>query len=454
MSNLSRDVLYMLFELLQDDKNTLYSCLLVNRTWCEIIIPILWRNPWKFSKKKDRLSSVIISHLSNVSRNKIGNHNLLTNSYQKPSLNYIKYCKHLDLNEIHKMFCKESFIKILNEILSLFINKNMKFTHLYIHQKFGKINLIHGAESCFSRIEFLSFSSDINDTILSKLIETCKSIKKLELIIRANNHNYRVFKLIEAQKKLFNVCLVPLRNNDPFRNILENSLVKHANTIQYFKITERPTTNILSSFVNLKGLEIDSDYYFNSEWKCLKNLSLFSLQILKTSRVPINPLTDLIKNTNGFLFEIIIDDIYHNEVDNKRIIQAISQNCSNLKYLKLSVRSNNIVEFETLLINCQYLKGVYILLSDSYFKWGKLFKILTKSSSTSLFRFKFNLLPRIKSLKLFFDNWKGRHPMFLQFIKELEYMEEDLIGLVEKYKVEGVVKKFDIGCYYKDFEWI
>ncbi|RGB38674.1 hypothetical protein C1646_755370 [Rhizophagus diaphanus] len=311
---------------------------------------VLYTNPWKFSIKKDRLSSVIISHLSNVSRNKIGDHNLLTNSYQKSSLNYI----------------------------SRFINKNMKFTHLYMHQKFDNINLIYGAESCFSRIDFLSFNSDINDIILSKLIETCKSIKKLELIIRANNNNYRVVKLIEAQKKLFNVCLVPLRNNDPlFCDILENSLVKHANTIQYFKITERPTTHILSSFINLKGLEID---------------------------IPINPLTNLIKNTNGFLSEIIIDDIDHNEVDNKRIITAISRNCSNLKS--------------------------YILLNDNYFKWGKLFKILTKSSSTS------------------------RHPMFLQFIKGLEYMEEDLIGLLEKYKVEGVVKKFDIGCYYKDFEWI
>jgi hypothetical protein len=39
-------------------------------------------------------------------------------------------------------------------------------------------------------------------------------------------------------------------------NHLENSLIKHVNTIQYFKITKRPTTKILSSLVNLKSLVV------------------------------------------------------------------------------------------------------------------------------------------------------------------------------------------------------
>jgi hypothetical protein len=52
-------------------------------------------------------------------------------------------------------------------------------------------------------------------------------------------------------------------------NHLENSLIKHVNTIQYFKITKRPTTKILSSLVNLKSLVVHNDM----EWSCLKNLS-------------------------------------------------------------------------------------------------------------------------------------------------------------------------------------
>jgi len=51
MSNLNKDVLYLMFEELQNDEKTLYSCLLVSKTWCEVIIPILWKNPWKYDKK-------------------------------------------------------------------------------------------------------------------------------------------------------------------------------------------------------------------------------------------------------------------------------------------------------------------------------------------------------------------------------------------------------------------
>ena len=40
MSKLNKDVLFLIFKELQDDKNSIHSCLLVNKTWCEIIIPM------------------------------------------------------------------------------------------------------------------------------------------------------------------------------------------------------------------------------------------------------------------------------------------------------------------------------------------------------------------------------------------------------------------------------
>ena len=48
----SRDsILYLIFKELQDEK-TLFSYLRVNKTWCETIIPILWKDPWKYLKGK------------------------------------------------------------------------------------------------------------------------------------------------------------------------------------------------------------------------------------------------------------------------------------------------------------------------------------------------------------------------------------------------------------------
>ena len=106
MSKLNRDIFYLIFEKLHDDKNTLFSCILVNKTWCEITIPILWRNPWKFlmnEKERSLLLNVIISHFSDESRKKLKEHGLLTNSYQKPLFDYISFCKHLNLNKINRI---------------------------------------------------------------------------------------------------------------------------------------------------------------------------------------------------------------------------------------------------------------------------------------------------------------------------------------------------------------
>jgi hypothetical protein len=59
----------------------------------------------------------------------------------------------------------------------------------------------------------------------------------------------------------------------------------------------------------------------------------------------------------GSLIEINIDDLYHNKVDNKRVIQVIYKHCSNLKkYLKILVRNDNFSELKNLLINCKYLE--------------------------------------------------------------------------------------------------
>src|SRR6266542_934802 len=144
----NRDILYLTLKELQNDKKALFSCLTVNKTWCEIIIPILWRDPWKYLKEKKLLLNVIISHLSDESKNNLKSKGLdfLTNSYQRPLFNYISFCRHLNFNILNEMINtiyyidedysndidkksiydmdKESIIR--KEIFNLFINENTK----------------------------------------------------------------------------------------------------------------------------------------------------------------------------------------------------------------------------------------------------------------------------------------------------------------------------------------
>ncbi|CAB5390343.1 unnamed protein product [Rhizophagus irregularis] len=191
-------------------------------------------------------------------------------------------------------------------------------------------------------------------------------------------------------------------------------------------------------------------------WNCLENLSLPFLQVLRAIGIPVKVLISLIENTSGHLIEIKIDDTIYSGINNAMLIQAIYKNCPNLSYLKLLIKISNKLEFEKLLINCQYLNGLFLILesyNDQSNIYDGLLKILAKSSPTNLFKFKFKFCYnhnfKSDSLKLFFDDWKGRHPMLLQFA-----LNDDYDDLIEKYKAEGIIKRYDNKASYDDFEWI
>ncbi|PKC62178.1 hypothetical protein RhiirA1_465497 [Rhizophagus irregularis] len=481
MPKLNRDILYLIFEKFQNDDKTLYPFLSVNKTWCEIIIPILWRNPWKYliNGNENLLLNVIISHLSEESLNnlKIQGIDLFTSLPQKPLFNYICFCKHLDLSVISTMVYSHYSSKYTNnipiirsEIFNLFINENIKVTHLYLPRSDYQIHLVPGAKHCFSELTFLRCNSKSNNNFLTGLAEICQSIKELEITIEARNNGCGITKLIDSSKKLINVrlivnhmmfgCIFPTSNSD-FPNIddefhikLENSLMKHANTIQYFKIAIPPVTRILSSLVNLKELELSFSVQ-SMKLDNLENISLPNLRFLKSNVFQFNILRNLIVNTNRSLTKISVNIVPHNVIDNNCIIQAIYQNCPNLMYLKLLFMMGNMSELEQLLINCQYLNGIYFLVLN-LFDLDELFEKLTKLSPYNLFKFKFNIIScepiKLESLKLFFDNWKSRNPMLLQIDKT---GCADLIDFIEEYKSEGIIKKFNKlnENNFEDFEW-
>jgi hypothetical protein len=422
------------------------------------------------------LLSVILLHLLEESRNILKNqgiNDLITEKYKHPLFNYINFWKELNLIFLGRVNFSKNIGKanvsiVRNEILKLFINENTKFIQLCIPRNFyHQLHLFPGAEHCFSELESLSFHCyyKTSQIILEGLARICKSIKKL----RFNNlyycaDNSGIIKLIEEQKNLNDVEFIYRsynRRDESFNKSLEESLIKHVNTIQHIRMDWKPVTSILSYLVNLLSLEINIPHFIS--WNDEK-LSFPILKILKVQRVPSKILANLIENTKGNLSEI---SIHYDGIDSKRLIRAIYQNCSNLRYLKLSLAANTnslISEFENLLINCQFLNGLIIDINDIFdvleFCWDKLFEILTKSSPFSLIKFNFISYKTIKSeyLKLFLDNWKDKHPILLiisndNYSLDIE-VNQQLKDLIEEYKVKGIIKKCYIGgniC--EDFEW-
>src|SRR5438105_3923091 len=109
MLSINEDVLFLIIKELRNDRKSLHSCLLVDRTWCEATIPILWKNPWKFcridSAKSILLFNVILLHLSEESRENLKKQkiDLFTETHQRPLFNYISFWRYLYLYHLERM---------------------------------------------------------------------------------------------------------------------------------------------------------------------------------------------------------------------------------------------------------------------------------------------------------------------------------------------------------------
>ena len=142
MKKLNIDCLNLIFN--QIDKKSLHSCLLVNREWCKIIAPILWKNySWcGYKEKLKKFSNTILSCLPSFSKQLLSDNDIKLPSTvlsQSPLLNYISFCKfpdHKIVRRIIEMVFKEEFNPIIpkqnlleQEIYKLFVSqcKNVEF---------------------------------------------------------------------------------------------------------------------------------------------------------------------------------------------------------------------------------------------------------------------------------------------------------------------------------------
>lgn len=82
------------------DEKSLYSLLLVNRTWCRISIPLLWRKPFKEYRTNEHFKVILplISYLDKETRKSLKIEENKTNYYiqEKPTFNYASFIKELD----------------------------------------------------------------------------------------------------------------------------------------------------------------------------------------------------------------------------------------------------------------------------------------------------------------------------------------------------------------------
>src|SRR5436190_2037223 len=138
MIKFNMDCLVLIFN--ETDKNSLYSCLLVNKEWCSIVVPILWKifswhvalGRWWDCESAKKLSNTILACLPSSSKKLLSDNGVKLSSeilLRSPLFNYISFCE-FPIDEIVSLIVEfnacescESSNLFEQEIYKLFVSQ-------------------------------------------------------------------------------------------------------------------------------------------------------------------------------------------------------------------------------------------------------------------------------------------------------------------------------------------
>jgi hypothetical protein len=303
---------------LQDDKSTLYNCLLLNRLCCRLVIPLLWKRPFEliqqsspfverggntstFINSLERNAALIIkTYVSCLPPSELkvySEEGMIIPRMIRPLFDYPAYLKSFDTSLIYSSI--EYFFKNLLRNTKLMHYKSPSFNPTtYLAQWiFNKSNALHSlnyhyvTEDALKSIDLSSFKNNelklqrlkkfnfiyipqrtftfINDIkpIISNLFltlsKTSTNINQVELILHKNSSPpiHQICNFLSSLRYLttFKSNEFWLNNNSNSLDIFF-SLSKHLNTLEYLEFSDlshfsRPLLELLSNCKKLKVLE-------------------------------------------------------------------------------------------------------------------------------------------------------------------------------------------------------
>jgi hypothetical protein len=496
MSILNKDILLLLFDELHDNSKFLFSCLMVNRFWCETVIPILWKNPWRYAinyHKKISLYTIITSYLSDDIKKFLKKEGLGIQISSHPLIfDYLAFCRSIDIkiiDDIISIGSSTDYYRFLlqEEVYSFLIRKCPEIKYLNMCGTYDIINLPEAKTRLESLCE-LTCDTWIDSKYFYRLAHVCQQIQRIIIINKNYEINHGTTKLIELQKNLkyfkwvdeFNEeeCYMDLLE-DPYSDIFY-ILKKHVNTLDHFEICLQYDYGHLSDYYtiydihdytflqysllelsNLKIIEIHSPIFLNNDDfnEELEMVAYRELETLKIDFIDIYQVTCIIKNS-FFLKELWIDeynwDYDRFSDDTLNFLRTIGENCLLIEYLSIPVFSlldNHFIEFEKLLKRCQNLRSLYFKETceceeGKRLRYGDyLSNVLTRDAPISLkdIGIPYDARFSLQTLETFFEKWRGRPAISINMGAPYFYRRNDLyMELINKYKNEGVIKYINV----------
>ncbi|RIA91404.1 hypothetical protein C1645_822105 [Glomus cerebriforme] len=493
---LSTNILSLLFEELEEEISTLYSCILVNRDWCQEAIRFLWKNPWKsfIDKYKDKRYKILfecfLMMMSKESKefldsNGIKIENLISTkknySLQTTLFNYTSFCKVINLNIINNMInyninnikdknlkfefsIKDHYQKYLinQEILKLLISNTSKLSILILSCEFPQpIATFPNSFISLSQLNELHCYGPINEVIFYGLSQLCRNIEKLVIEgydQKKNRKNRGLRLLIEQQTNLKRVKFSNYYDDYRYISQISYSELGKALAAKSSSIIELDFdyfNPILLRFLN-KFQDNLTIFKFNISCKIielstikeyeeyLKDISFTNLQqlVIYYYCCHFEIIQKVIEKTNRGIKKInigIYDKCNEDEKDDK-LIPIITKHCPKLELLSALV--DNLDEIKELIMECQNLRGLVIRTNE--LKDIEFFKVLYNDSTNKFRKLQLSNGWTIseRALNELFENWKQQKRNSLDFYIPFHIYEDKYENIFKKYQELGVIRNF------------
>ncbi|PKY19796.1 hypothetical protein RhiirB3_523787 [Rhizophagus irregularis] len=461
------EIMEEIIRYLRNDFSTLHSCILVNRLWCRLTIPLLWEDPFSIATRNFHFIEIYLHELNNDEKTKLINYRMKNDIIPLNTLfNYSSFIK--KLNTKHIIYIIEIWIKearsltnkdragykykectrlVYEFLFKIFTNNanlntfeivlmgyrwdlsfffedifNTSLSNPNFIRNIKNLTLYVSYKNAVTTIEYLRI-----EQFLSLISSKCNLITSLDLRLDYNgniiNNDNNIFKkftsdIIRSQ----NVIKKILFNGDSFDILDKLYLLKNLNnpnslkTIIFNEINfTNITINIIEILEKLNGLEsfhiLNCKLNFDNIQQLINITKPFKLRSLFINMIVVNieQFQLLLEVYGKYLENIKFGKLSDNE-SKEKLINLMIKYCPKIRYFELhkSVDDRNIHSTFNLIKNIGYnLNYLDINFPQNFNLCSIILQELGQILPKKLKYLNLNIIINLNDFKIFLNNSKN-----------------------------------------------
>jgi hypothetical protein len=360
-----------IIQYLRNDFSTLHSCILVNRLWCRLAIPLLWEDPFSLKNPKNyRYIEVYLHNLNNDDKSQLKQYGFSNDLFTSKILfNYPSFIQHLDIRKI-----SDSIKKWIATIKISYYSKQINYKK-FIYRLMFRIFIKNGInvhtfkvalfsnedyEYFYDATEFVTrnpnFICNIRNLIFDSCLMNQDTLSKLMIVLYSNCNSIlslcfkfpsscnrttekHLSQLIDSQQNLKKITLSFNENLPLYHSLLSfknSGCTNTLRTVIFYYINFENMVVFNEAFEQLNVLEsvhILNCYLDSNFIQQIVNLTKpFKLKSLFMDKASIKPLELLLQKSGDYLENFGLEFEYG--LLGQKVLELVIKYCSTkIKYL-------------------------------------------------------------------------------------------------------------------------